>query len=55
MWTYWIMAPGLNIAASGSTSITEPSAAMANPVGLFIQAFTETMKNEPAIPAATMG
>ena len=44
----------LNIAASGSTSATAPSR-MVKPVGLFIQAFTDTTQKVPTMPAAAIG
>ena len=45
---------GLNMAAHGSTSVTMPSR-MVNPVGSFIQEFTETTQKVPTMPDIAIG
>jgi hypothetical protein len=47
-------APSLNIARHGRTSVTLPSTSR-KPVGMFIQALTETTQNVPNTPAAIIG
>ena len=55
MWRNCGHSASLNMAASGSTSVTVPSACIVNPAGAFIHEFTARMQNVPTSPAPMIG
>ena len=54
MWTNSCHMLLLNSASNGLTSVTSPFS-IRNPVGSFIQPFTEITKNAPVMPAMMIG